>query len=90
MKEIAWYILGFAGAVSTIAFWLLLAPDAADATEGSGGLLQRLTSSELADLMVALVFAAVAFESASYLTARAAAEADDARMPVELIPHMSR
>ncbi|MBW8871891.1 MAG: hypothetical protein JF618_06885 [Leifsonia sp.] len=86
MKEIAWYILGFAGAVSTIAFWLLLAPDAADATEGSGGLLQHLTPSELADLVIALAFAAVAFVSASYLSSRAAAEAVDAQPTVELVP----
>ncbi|NUU05865.1 hypothetical protein [Leifsonia sp. C5G2] len=85
MKEVAWYLLGFSAAVSAMAFGLLLAPDAADATEGTGGLLQHLTPTEWADLVVGLVFATVAFVSGSFLSARAAAEADDSDLSVELI-----
>lgn len=85
MKEIAWYLLGFSAAVSALAFGLLLAPDASDATEGPGGLLQHLTSTEWADLVVGLVFATAAFVSGSYLSARAAADADDAQPAVELV-----
>ncbi|WP_285113693.1 hypothetical protein [Leifsonia sp. fls2-241-R2A-40a] len=85
MKEIAWYVLGFAGVVSGIAFALLLAPDAAPAAAGSGGLLQHLTPSQWADLVIALVFAAAAFVAGSYLTSRAAAEADDSPVTVDLI-----
>ena len=85
MKEIAWYVLGFAMAVCAIAVGLLVAPDAADAAEGPGGLLQHLTATEWADLIVALVFAAIAFVSGSYLSSRAAAEADDASPTVELV-----
>jgi len=85
VKEIAWYVFGFSAAVCALAFGLLLAPDAADATEGPGGLLQHLTSTEWADLIVALVFATVAFVSGSYLSARAAADADDATVTVELV-----
>lgn len=86
MKEIAWYVLGFAMAVSAIATGLLFAPDAADALEGPGGVLQHLTPREWADLAVAVVFALLAFISGSYLSARAAADADDARPTVELVP----
>ncbi|MEN0085171.1 MAG: hypothetical protein AAGC66_10425 [Leifsonia sp.] len=85
MKEVAWYLLGFSAAVSALAFGLLLAPDAADATEGTGGLLQHLTPTEWADLVVGLVFATVAFVSGSFLSARAAAETDDTELSVELI-----
>jgi hypothetical protein len=85
VKEIAWYLLGFSAAVCAVAFGLLLAPDAADATEGSGGLLQHLAPNEVADLIVAVVFATVAFVSGSYLSARMAAEADDATATVELV-----
>jgi hypothetical protein len=85
VKEIAWYLLGFSAAVSALAFGLLLAPDAADATEGPGGLLQHLTSTEWADLVVGLVFATAAFVSGSYLSARAAADVDDAQPAVELV-----
>ncbi|MFP3464653.1 hypothetical protein [Leifsonia sp. SIMBA_070] len=79
MKEIAWYVLGFSAAVCAMALGLLLAPDAADAAEGPGGLLQHLTSTEWADLLVALLFGTIAFVSGSYLSSRAAAAADDAR-----------
>ncbi|MDR6969824.1 hypothetical protein [Leifsonia shinshuensis] len=75
MKEVAWYVLGFSAAVCTLAFGLLLAPGAADATHGTGGLLQHLTSTQWADLVVGLVFAAIAFVSGSYLSSRAASEA---------------
>lgn len=85
MKEVAWYLLGFSAAVAAMAFGLLLAPDAADATEGTGGLLQHLTPTEWADLVVGLVFATVAFVSGSFLSARAAAEADDTDLSVELV-----
>lgn len=85
VKEIVWYVLGFALAVCAIAVGLLVAPDAADATEGQGGLLQHLTPAEWADLVVALVFAAIAFISGSYLSSRAAAEADDTAVTVELV-----
>lgn len=85
MKEVAWYLLGFSTAVAAMAFGLLLAPDAADATEGTGGLLQHLSPTEWADLVVGLVFATVAFVSGSYLSARAAADADDADLSVELV-----
>lgn len=85
MKEVAWYLLGFSAAVSALAFGLLLAPDAADATEGAGGLLQHLSATEWADLAVALIFAAVAFVSGSYLSSQAAARADDAELSVELV-----
>ncbi|SEA97594.1 hypothetical protein [Leifsonia sp. 21MFCrub1.1] len=85
MKELAWYVLGFASAVTAIAVGLLLAPDAADATEDPGGLLQHLNSAEWADLVVALVFAAIAFVSGSYLSSRAAAAADDAAPAVDLV-----
>lgn len=85
MKEVAWYLLGFSAAVSVLAFGLLLAPDAADATEGTGGLLQHLTGTEWADLIVGLVFATVAFVSGSYLSARAAADPDRAGVTVELV-----
>lgn len=78
-------MLGFSAAVSAMAFGLLLAPDAADATEGTGGLLQHLSPTEWADLVVGLVFATVAFVSGSFLSARAAAEADDSDLSVELI-----
>ncbi|WP_431220595.1 hypothetical protein [Leifsonia xyli] len=85
MKEVAWYVLGFSVAVCALAGGLLLAPDAGDSAEGTGGLLQHLTPTEWADLVVALVFAAIAFVSGSYLSARAAAEADDATVTVELL-----
>lgn len=85
MKEIAWYLLGFSAAVCAVAFGLLLAPDAAEATEGSGGLLQHLGPTEAADLIVAVVFATVAFVSGSYLSARMAADADDVTPTVELV-----
>jgi hypothetical protein len=85
VKDIAWYLLGFSAAVSAVAFGLLLAPDAADAAEGQGGLLQHLTATEWADLVVALAFAAVAFVSGSVLSSWAAARADDAEVTVELV-----
>jgi hypothetical protein len=84
VKEIAWYVFGFSAAVSALAFGLLLAPAPADAVE-AGGLLQHLTSTDWADLIVALAFAAVAFVSGSYLSARAAAESDDRTPTVELV-----
>jgi hypothetical protein len=86
VKEIAWYVLGFSAAVCALAVGLLLAPDAADPREATGGLLQHLSPSEWADLVVALLFGLIAFVSGSYLTSRAAAEADDAAVTVELLP----
>ncbi|ANF33036.1 hypothetical protein A0130_16440 [Leifsonia xyli] len=86
MKEIAWYVLGFSAAVCALAVGLLLAPEAGDAREASGGLLQHLTPTEWADLVVALLFGLTAFVSGSYLTSRAAAESDDAVVTVELLP----
>ena len=85
MKEIAWYVLGFSAAVCALAFGLLLAPDAADAHRSTGGMLQNLSATEWADLVVALLFALIAFVSGSYLTSRAAAEADDRTASVELV-----
>lgn len=85
MKEIAWYVLGFSLAVTGIALGLLLAPDAADAKEGSGGLLQHLSPTEWSDLVVALVFAAVAFVAGSFLSSRAAADAGDGAAAMELV-----
>lgn len=85
MKEVAWYVLGFSVVVSALAAGLLLAPQAADAAQGTGGLLQHLTPTEMADLIVALAFAAIAFVSGSYLSSRAAAEADDRSPAVELV-----
>jgi len=84
VKEIAWYVLGFSAAVCALAFGLLLAPTSGDAS-GAGGLLQHLTSTQWADLIVALVFGTLAFVSGSYLSARAAAESDDATVTVELV-----
>ena len=85
MKEVAWYLLGFSAAISAVAFGLLLAPDAADSAEGTGGLLQHLTGTEWADLVVALVFAAVAFVCGSYLSSRAAARSIQEDATVELV-----
>jgi hypothetical protein len=85
VKEIAWYVLGFSLAVTGIALGLLLAPDAADAREGAGGLLQHLSPTEWSDLVVALVFAAVAFVAGSLLSSRAAADADERAAAVELV-----
>ena len=85
MKEIAWYLLGFSAAVCAVAFGLLLAPDAAHVAQGSGGMLQHLAPTQVADLIVAVVFATVAFVSGSFLSARMAAEADDATPTVELV-----
>jgi len=84
VKEIAWYVFGFSAAVCALASGLLLAPTSGD-TNAAGGLLQHLTSTQWADLIVALVFATVAFTSGSYLSARAAAESDDATVTVELV-----
>ncbi|WP_442786472.1 hypothetical protein [Leifsonia sp. AG29] len=75
VKEVAWYVLGFAGAVAAVAVGLLFAPDARDAQEGVGGVLAHLTPRELTDLIVALAFGAVAFVSGAYLTSSAATEA---------------
>ena len=84
MKEIAWYVFGFSAAVCALALGLLLAPTSGD-TSAAGGLLQHLTSTQWADLIVALVFATVAFVSGSYLSARAAAESDNSTVTVELV-----
>src|SRR5689334_10807587 len=48
----------------------------------TGGVLSSLTATGWADAVVALVFAAVAFAFGSYLTARAAADADTDDAPV--------
>ncbi|MGO4536804.1 hypothetical protein [Leifsonia sp. 2MCAF36] len=85
MKEIAWYVLGFSAAVCALALGLLLAPGATGTTRGTGGLLQHLTPTQWSDLIVALVFATAAFVSGSYLSARAAADSDDATMTAELV-----
>ncbi|WP_374007420.1 hypothetical protein [Leifsonia sp. LS-T14] len=84
MKEIAWYVLGFSAVVCALAFGLLLG-QTSGGTGVAGGLLQHLTSTQWADLVVALVFATIAFVSGSYLSARAAAESDDATLTVELV-----
>lgn len=86
MKEIAWYVLGFSIAVCALAMGLLLAPQSGAPAEQAGGLLQHLTPTQWADLAVAVFFGLAAFISGSYLTSRAAAEADDASVAVELLP----
>lgn len=91
MKEVAWYVLGFAAAVSAVAFALLLAPDPADAAEGHGGLLQHLTGAEWSDLVITLIFGLIAFVAGSYLSSQAARTAETGEtapadaLPVELV-----
>jgi hypothetical protein len=89
VKEIAWYLLGFSVVVGFVAFGLLLAPDASDAAEAPGGLFSHLDPRETADLIVGLAFAAIAFVCGSYLSARAAADADDAAPTADLVTAQS-